>query len=157
MTVRVQAPKSKNTQQGKPKETIANMVTTALETLKSRNGSSLVAIKKFITNHYDSDVNKMASFIKRFLKSAVEKGTLIQLKGTGASGSFKLAKRQKPTKTQTKRSDKTPKARVRKNRVVSRTPKVSARKALFQTPQPGRPKPKARVFAEPLPCSTPVH
>ncbi|XP_044766728.1 histone H1A-like [Coccinella septempunctata] len=39
----------------------------------------------------DIDSEKLAPFIRKYLKSAVQSGSLIQTKGKGASGSFKLA------------------------------------------------------------------
>ncbi|XP_045466695.1 uncharacterized protein LOC123675387 [Harmonia axyridis] len=59
--------------------------------LKERSGSSLQAIKKFIASNYKVDSEKLAPFIKKYLKSAVQSGSLVQTKGKGASGSFKLA------------------------------------------------------------------
>ncbi|KAG5666165.1 hypothetical protein PVAND_017666 [Polypedilum vanderplanki] len=59
--------------------------------IKERGGSSLQAIKKFVSAQYKVDVEKLAPFIKKYLKSAVTKGQLVQTKGKGASGSFKLA------------------------------------------------------------------
>ena len=128
---------------GKIQPSIAEMVTNSLKTLNKRQGSSLAAIKKFMSAAYQVDPAKIAAHIKRFLKSAVEKGTLIQTKGKGASGSFKLSKKQ--AAHQKTKSNKTPK-RSKPKKV--RTP---ARKALFQTPQPGKPKPKARDLAQPIP------
>ena len=40
---------------------------------------------------YKVDVDKQSSFIRKYLKSAVEKKVLVQTKGAGAAGSFKLA------------------------------------------------------------------
>lgn len=80
---------------------VADMVKTALKELKDRKGSSLAAIKKHIAaNNKVSDVSKLAPFIKKFLKKAVEDGKLLQVKGTGASGSFKINKaaEEKPKK-----------------------------------------------------------
>ncbi|XP_058827240.1 uncharacterized protein LOC131687205 [Topomyia yanbarensis] len=79
----------------KPKQPAAHppvndMVLAAIKTLKERNGSSLQAIKKYIAANYKCDVAKLSTFIKKALKSGVEKGKLIQTKGTGASGSFKI-------------------------------------------------------------------
>ncbi|XP_044590737.1 histone H1-like [Cotesia glomerata] len=68
----------------------ADMVKAAIKHLAERQGSSLQAIKKYIASTYKVDVEKQAQFIKKFLKSAVVKGILIQTKGKGASGSFKL-------------------------------------------------------------------
>merc|ERR1712141_315792 len=68
------------------------MVKAAIEGLKERKGSSLVAIKKYIATNYKIDPSKHSHFIKKALTSGVEKKTIVQTKGTGASGSFKLAK-----------------------------------------------------------------
>ncbi|CAO1414409.1 unnamed protein product [Diamesa hyperborea] len=66
------------------------MVIAAVKTLKERGGSSLQAIKKYLAANYKVDCEKLAPFIKKFLKSAVASGDLLQTKGKGASGSFKL-------------------------------------------------------------------
>ena len=68
----------------------SELVLNAIKTLQDRNGSSLQAIKKFIASHYKLDTDKLAVFIKKYLKNAVAAGKLIQTKGKGASGSFKL-------------------------------------------------------------------
>ncbi|XP_033244169.1 histone H3.v1-like [Drosophila miranda] len=67
------------------------MVDASIKSLKERGGSSLLAIKKYITSEYKCDAQKLAPFIKKYLKSAVANGKLIQTKGKGASGSFKLS------------------------------------------------------------------
>lgn len=69
----------------------SEMVNNAVKSLKERGGSSLQAIKKYLANNYKIDSDKLSPFIKKYLKSAVTNGTLIQTKGKGASGSFKLA------------------------------------------------------------------
>lgn len=68
----------------------SEMVNNAIKELKERSGSSLQAIKKYIAAQYKVDAEKLAPFIRKYLKSAVESGALIQTKGKGASGSFKL-------------------------------------------------------------------
>lgn len=68
----------------------SELVLNAIKTLQERNGSSLQAIKKFIASHYQLDTDKLTPFIKKYLKNAVAAGKLIQTKGKGASGSFKL-------------------------------------------------------------------
>lgn len=78
----------------------AVMVQTAILKLKHRNGSSVQAIKKYMSSNYKIDSEKMAPFIKKYLKSGVASGVLIQTKGKGASGSFKLGNSAKaPKKT----------------------------------------------------------
>uniref|UniRef100_A0A1B0G787 H15 domain-containing protein n=1 Tax=Glossina morsitans morsitans TaxID=37546 RepID=A0A1B0G787_GLOMM len=67
------------------------MVDAAIKNLKERGGSSLLAIKKYINGTYKCDSQKLAPFIKKYLKTSVASGKLIQTKGKGASGSFKLS------------------------------------------------------------------
>lgn len=69
----------------------SEMVCNAIKSLKERGGSSLRAIKKYVAANYKVDAEKMSPFIKKYVKSAVISGTLVQTKGKGASGSFKLA------------------------------------------------------------------
>lgn len=80
----------------------AEMVYAAVEALADRGGSSLQAIKKYITLTYKVDVEKQALFIRKYLKSAVAAGTLIQTKGKGANGSFKLPVKSDSSKSKPK-------------------------------------------------------
>lgn len=84
------------------------MVNAAIKSLKEREGS---------TRNYKVDVEKLAPFIRKYLKSAVAGGKLIQTKGKGASGSFKLAAKDKT------KSDK-PKAAAKKSKTTK--PKKAA-------------------------------
>ncbi|XP_054009934.1 histone H1A, sperm-like [Hylaeus anthracinus] len=68
----------------------SEMVKAAIKQLKDRKGSSLQAIKKYISAAYKIDGGKMSPFIKRYLKAALTSGAVLQSKGKGASGSFKL-------------------------------------------------------------------
>lgn len=70
---------------------VAQMVNAAIKALKERGGSSTQAIKKYISSTYKIDAEKKSQFIRKYLKSAVVSGKLVQTKGKGASGSFKLA------------------------------------------------------------------
>lgn len=74
------------------------MVTGAIKYLNKRGGSSLQGIKKHISESFKVDAEKLSLFIKKFIKSAVSNGKLIQTKGKGCSGSFKLAVTGKSTK-----------------------------------------------------------
>lgn len=67
------------------------MVNSAIANLNERGGSSLMAINKYLTSTYQIDAVKMATFIKKYLRTAVTGGQLIQTTGKGATGSFKLA------------------------------------------------------------------
>ncbi|XP_051851640.1 histone H1.4-like [Antechinus flavipes] len=71
---------------------VSELITKAVEASKERSGVSLAALKKALAAA-GYDVEKNNSRIKLGLKSLVSKGTLVQTKGTGASGSFKLNKK----------------------------------------------------------------
>lgn len=83
--------KSKNQRLKSSHPPTSEMVNAAIKELKDRKGSSLQAIKKYITATYKVDGEKTAPFIKRYLKAAVTAGSVLQTKGKGASGSFKLS------------------------------------------------------------------
>lgn len=69
---------------------VATMVVEAIKKLKNRRGSSLLAIKRYISASYTVDVKRLSSNIKCFLKSAAASGRLVRVTGQGASGSFTL-------------------------------------------------------------------
>merc|ERR1712109_443787 len=80
----------------------------AAKAFKDRKGSSLAAIKKYIAANYKVDTVKLAPFIKKALKSLVEKKAIIQTKGKGASGSFKVSAAEKAEKKPKKAAAKKP-------------------------------------------------
>lgn len=101
----------------------SEMVINAITTLKERNGSSLQAIKKYIATNYQIDTDRLAPFIKKFLKNAVSSGKLVQTKGKGASGSFKLPSPTKPSGEKKKKPSK-PKASAKKVKAVKKEKKI---------------------------------
>jgi histone H1/5 len=127
------------------------MIVTAISTLKERNGSSRQAIAKYIGSHYKVGEG-FEVHVKMNLKRCVTKGVLIQTKGTGASGSFKLAKKETsaPAKKVTKKpaakpkpkSDKTAKAKPKTAKPKkAATPKKSAKpKKTGDKKKPAKPK-----------------
>lgn len=76
---------------------IADMVNIAIFELNEKGGSSVIAVKKYIASTFKADVKKSAAYIRRYVTSALEKGHLIQTKGGGAVGSFKLSESMKRT------------------------------------------------------------
>ncbi|KAG8141033.1 hypothetical protein E2320_003712 [Naja naja] len=72
---------------------VTELLMQAVAASKERGGISLAALKKSLAAS-GYDVEKNNSRIKLGLKSLVTKGTLLQTKGTGASGSFKLNKKR---------------------------------------------------------------
>uniref|UniRef100_UPI00223B9EF5 uncharacterized protein LOC127072370 n=1 Tax=Vespula vulgaris TaxID=7454 RepID=UPI00223B9EF5 len=78
-------------------QSIPKMITTAIEKLKDRKGSSLQAIEKYIVEKYKLDGDKLALFlkeiifIKKYLKTTVSTDIVKQTTGKGASESFKFS------------------------------------------------------------------
>lgn len=130
---------------------VAQMVTSAITSLKERKGSSLAAIKKHVAANNKVDIEKLAPFIRRYLKKAVTDGKLLQTKGTGASGSFKLgkpAKEEKPKKKPAAKKAKKPAAKKEKTpKKAKKSPKKAAKKA--KTPKKAEKKPKKSKAATP--------
>nr|XP_025977155.1 histone H1.01-like isoform X1 [Dromaius novaehollandiae]XP_025977156.1 histone H1.01-like isoform X2 [Dromaius novaehollandiae] len=71
---------------------VTELITKAVSASKERKGLSLAALKKALAAG-GYDVEKNNSRIKLGLKSLVNKGTLVQTKGIGASGSFLYSKK----------------------------------------------------------------
>lgn len=129
-------PKKPKTAPTHPK--VADMVNAAISTLKDRGGSSLQAIKKYIASHYKVDVDKLAPFIKKYLKNAVASGALVQTKGKGASGSFRMTTGAKEKSSKPKSAPKAKKAAkpAAKKAAKPKTPK----KAAAKKPKAAKPK-----------------
>ncbi|KAM7297668.1 histone H1-III-like [Ixodes scapularis] len=125
---------------------VSAMVTASISALKERGGSSLQAIKKYMSANYKVDVEKLSPFIRKYLKSAVTAGALVQTKGKGATGSFKLsanaARKKKPgtakkspgkrAKSAKPKSAKPKKPEVEKDAAAPKSPKKP--KAAKKTP-----------------------
>merc|ERR1712241_166249 len=113
------------------------MVVKAIEDLKERKGSSLAAIKKYIGANYKVDLAKVSVFIRKALKSGIEKKTLVASAGMG--GRFKIAKTEskpkpkkiakKATPSKTKSSAKTKTAKPKKPVAKKPTKKPATKKA----------------------------
>merc|ERR1711894_784656 len=81
----------------------ATMVMAAVKGLKEAKGASLPAIKKYIAGNYKVDIVKLSPFVRKALKSLVEKKKLVQTKGT------ELPEGLRPTKKKSPRLPKRPK------------------------------------------------
>ncbi|KAG0445530.1 hypothetical protein HPB47_014225 [Ixodes persulcatus] len=97
----IKSPKkaSTNVSKGKAKAVPTHpKVSASISALKERGASSLQAIKKYMSPNYKVDIEKLSPFIRKYHKSAVAAGALVQTKGKEATGSFKLsAKPDKPS------------------------------------------------------------
>ncbi|XP_051851641.1 histone H1.4-like [Antechinus flavipes] len=109
------APTKKAKKGGRPKAVgppVSELITKAVGASTERNGVSLAALKKILAAS-GYDVEKNNSRIKLGLKSLVNKGTLVQTKGTGASGSFRLNKKVSSGETKSK-AKKSPSVKAKK-------------------------------------------
>ncbi|XP_005403364.1 PREDICTED: histone H1t-like [Chinchilla lanigera] len=80
---------------------LSKLITEALVESQDRGGMSLAALKKSLAAT-GYNVKKNNNRIKQALKSLVSKGVLLQIRGTGASGSFSLSKKAAPETTKGK-------------------------------------------------------
>ncbi|CAG9767399.1 unnamed protein product [Ceutorhynchus assimilis] len=74
---------------------VATMVNKAIEALNTKGGSSVKAIKKYMQVQYLVEADKLTPFIKKYLAKAVDNNVLIQAKGKGLTGSYKLVGERK--------------------------------------------------------------
>lgn len=136
--------KAKATAAKKPKTApshpkVSEMVVESISTLKERGGSSLQAIKKHITANNKVDIDRLTPFIRKYLRQAVENGTLVQTKGKGANGSFKIGGAAPKSKTEKPKEKK-----VKKETATPKKAKTPVKKAL---------KPKAKVAEKKKPAA----
>ena len=143
-------PAAKKAKPAHPKT--SQMVADAIKALKDRKGSSLAAIKKHIVANNKVDADKISPFIRRYIKKAVLDGTLVQTKGVGANGSFKLAAAPKPEKKKAaapkKKKPATPKKAPAKKKAVTPKKKKVVKKTATKSKKEKKPakspkKPKA--------------
>ncbi|KAM9841342.1 uncharacterized protein ACBR49_014817 [Aulostomus maculatus] len=129
----VKAVKKKASGTKRPGIGVSELIVNAVAASKERSGVSLVALKKALAiGGYDVEKNK--SRIKVALKNLVVKGILEQVKGTGASGSFKVSKKSEPKaknsvkKTVKKAPVKAKKPTAAKKPPTAKKPKAAAKK-----------------------------
>lgn len=87
------APKAKKVKVSASHPPIFEMIKDAIASSKDRKGTSLAVIKKYVASHYKVDIKRIAPHLRRAIVHGIDNGVLVRVanKGTGASGSFKLA------------------------------------------------------------------
>ncbi len=103
-----------------------DMITAAIGALKERSGSSRQAIVKYIKANYSVGDNADVQ-VKLALKRASAGGQLVHAKGVGASGSFKLPKKEAAPKK--KPAAKKPAAKKPAAKKPAAKPKATPKKA----------------------------
>ncbi|XP_075927297.1 uncharacterized protein LOC142929599 [Petromyzon marinus] len=138
-TSALKSPKKKRTAPKAKKVglSVSELILKALASSKERNGVSLPALKKSLAAG-GYDVEKNNARVKFAIKKLVAKDAVAQVKGSGASGSFKLNKKEKaaakakPKSSTAKPAAKKPAAakKVKKPAAAKKaTPKKSHKKA----------------------------
>jgi histone H1/5 len=126
----------------------SEMIAAAIAALKERNGSSRQAILKYINANYKVG-DSAGTHVKLALKRSVTSGALKQVKGTGASGSFKLVKVVVP-----KKKSAAKKSAAKKKPAAKKAPKKKAaakktKKAAKKATPKKKPKQKKPVAKKP--------
>ncbi|KAE8300685.1 Histone H4 [Larimichthys crocea] len=132
----------------KPKKagpSVRDLIVKSVSASKERSGVSLAAVKKALSaGGYDVEKNKAR--VKVAIKALVAKGTLVQTKGTGASGSFKMNKKAAEPKAKKPAAKKAaPKAKkpAAKKPATPKKPKAAAKKPAAKKSPKKVKKPKA--------------
>ncbi|XP_042861590.1 histone H1-delta-like [Penaeus japonicus] len=116
------------------------MIAAALNSLKERNGSSRQAILKYILANYKVGETTTGVRLKLALRKGVAEGSLKQIKGTGAAGSFKLAKAEPAAATGAPKKRGRPAGK--KNVAAKKPGRPAGKKPAAKKPsgkKPGRP------------------
>ena len=142
----------------------SEMITAAIAALKERTGSSRQAIVKYISANYKVG-DSAGTHVKLALKRGVASGQLKQVKGAGASGSFKNVEKAKPkpkkpaakkpaAKKAKKPAAKKPAAKkpAAKKPAAKKTPKKAKKPAAKKTPKKAAKKPAAKKPAAKKPA-----
>ncbi|XP_066482945.1 histone H1.01-like [Tiliqua scincoides] len=133
---------------------VTELLTKAVAASRERSGVSLAALKKALAAA-GYDVERNNGRIKLGLRSLVSRGTLLQTRGTGASGSFRLNRKQeggeRTASRAAPRASRPTKAPARKPRTpAKKSPKKAPRKPAKKSPKkpaksPRKAQPKAKA------------
>ncbi|XP_054480273.1 histone H1-like [Anoplopoma fimbria] len=109
------------------------LILKAVAASKGRSGISYVAVKKYMAAE-GYDVKQNSAHVKRAVKKLLAGGALVQLKGSGATGSFKAAK-----------PDEKPKKAVKKTVAKPAVKKPAVKKPAAKKAAAVAKKPKAKT------------
>ena len=123
------------------------MIAAGIVALKERKGSSRQAILKYIQANYKVG-DGAGTHVKTALKRGVSTGALKQTKGTGASGSFRVAEKPKPVKKKAAKKP-APKKAVKKKPAAKKVKKPAAKKATPKKVAAKKKTPKKKAAKKP--------
>lgn len=124
--------------------TYNEMIQKAIVALKERNGASRQKVASYIVSNYTGlgEPSSVTAPLRRALVKALAAGTIINTKGTGASGRFKLANVPKPAAV--KKSPAKQKAVAAKPKASTAAKKTTTAKAATKK-SPAKRKPKSKA------------
>ena len=133
----------------------SEMIAAAIVALKERSGSSRQAILKYVSANYKVSEHA-GTHLKLALKRGVASGLLKQVKGSGASGSFKVAEKPKPAKKAAKKKPAAKKPAAKKTPkkpAAKKTPKKAKKPAAKKSTPKKAKKPAAKKPAAKKPAA----
>uniref|UniRef100_A0A8C4WRA4 H15 domain-containing protein n=1 Tax=Eptatretus burgeri TaxID=7764 RepID=A0A8C4WRA4_EPTBU len=121
----------------KPDGTLSDKILKVVGSSKDRKGLSLIALKKALgADGYD--VHRKAVHINAAVRRLVSNGKLVQTKGTGAAGSFKLNKDESAQMKKSARVKSTSSRRLAKTPTKAKAAEKTTKKPLMLLPLRGR-------------------
>uniref|UniRef100_S4RRI2 H15 domain-containing protein n=1 Tax=Petromyzon marinus TaxID=7757 RepID=S4RRI2_PETMA len=168
-TSALKSPKKKRTAPKAKKvgPSVSELILKALASSKERNGVSLPALKKSLAAG-GYDVEKNNARVKLAIKKLVAKDAVAQVKGSGASGSFKLNKKEKAAAKAKPKSSKekaaakakpkssTAKPAAKKPAAAKKSPKKAKKSAAAKSPKKVKSAVKPKKAASAGPAKVPA-
>ncbi|XP_023254679.1 histone H1-like, partial [Seriola lalandi dorsalis] len=153
------APKKKSAPRPKKEgPSLPKLIVSAVAESKERKGMSLAALKKALAAR-GVDVTKTNKRVNTAVTKLVTKGTLVQTKGTGASGSFKLAKSEpkaaKPAKAVLKKKPAVKAKKPAAKKAPAKKPAAAKKAAVKKSPKKAPAKKPAKKLPKKSPKKSP--
>ncbi|XP_068458900.1 histone H1-like [Clinocottus analis] len=151
--VPAKAAKKKVSKPKKAGPSLAELVVKSVAASNERSGVSATAVKKALAAA-GYDVEKNNCRVKTAIKNLVKRGTLVQTKGIGASGSFKMCKQtaDKPVK---KAAPKAKKPAAKKPAAAKKPKAAAAKKPAASKKSPKKAKKPAAAAKKPAAAKSP--
>ncbi|KAB7504900.1 Histone H1.0-A [Armadillidium nasatum] len=149
------APKAKKAQKKATHPKYSAMISEAIKALKERSGSSRQAIVKYVVANFKIDEKTANTQVKLALKRGVQSGDLKQVKGVGASGSFRLVKADAETKPKKAAVKKAKKPAAKKPSTKKTGVKKTTKKKVAKKPAAAKKSPAKKTKAKKTPAKKP--
>ncbi|XP_040214892.1 histone H1.10-like [Rana temporaria] len=146
--------KKKNKKKNQPGR-YSQLVVDTIRKLGERNGSSLAKIYSEAKKVSWFDQQNGRTYLKYSVKALVQNDTLVQVKGVGANGSFRLNKKKLEGGAPEKKAAPAPKPAAKKATPKKSPKKTKAKPKPTKTQTPKKSSPKAAAVAAAPPAKSP--